>query len=142
MRILKCRGLVARKSFKRKRLKRWKARLKQRKKTTAIIMREAQEPEYFDREDIEVAVDAFISHLIQAKVVRKSIGGKFPSFSEVFEKYFGDAHEITVKAKNFEEYVEGYFGAISPDDMSAAHDEFCEIQEAVRKELGGDDAEN
>lgn len=103
---------------------------------------ESQEPEYFDREDIEVAIDAFLSQLIQANVVRKSGAGKLPSFSEVFEKYFGDAHEITVKAKNFEEYVEGYFGAISPEDMHAAYDEFCEIQKVVRKALGDGDVEN
>jgi hypothetical protein len=103
---------------------------------------ESQEPEYFDREDIEVAIDAFLSQLFQANVVRKSGAGKLPSFSEVFEKYFGDAPEITVKARNFEEYVEGYFGAISPEDMRAAYDEFCEIQEIIRKELGGGDVED
>ena len=80
--------------------------------------------------------------MIKANVVRKSSAGKSLSFSEVFEKYFGDAHEITVKAKNFEEYVEGYFGAIAPEDMRAAYKELCEIQEVVRKALGGDDFEN
>jgi hypothetical protein len=102
---------------------------------------ESQELEYFDREDIEVAIDAFISQLIKANVVRKSSAGKTPSFSEVFERYFGDAHEITENAKKFEEYVEGYFGAIAPEDMRAAYEQFCEIQEAVRKDLGDGDVE-
>ena len=102
---------------------------------------ECHEPEYFDREDIEVAIDAFISQLIKANVVRKSGAGKSPSFSEVFERYFGDAHE-SEKAKKFEEYVEGYFGNIAPEDMRAAYEQFCEIQEVVRKELGNSDVEN
>jgi hypothetical protein len=95
----------------------------------------SSKPDYFDREDIEIAIDEFISQLIKANVMRKSGAGKAPSFSDVFEKFFGEDHEITTKAKSFEDYIKGYFGAISPEDMRAAYDEFLDIQETVREAL-------
>lgn len=94
--------------------------------------------DYFDREEIEVAIDAFISHLLSEKLIRKSNSGKLPSFSEVFEKFFGKGHEITAKAESFEDYIKGYFGWISPEDMRSAHGEFVEIQEIVEEAEKGD----
>ena len=87
----------------------------------------------FDREEIEVAIDAFISHLIDEKVLKKRTSGKLPSFSEVFGKLFGEDSEVTKTAKNFEEYIEGYFGAITYEDMRAAHCQFLQIQEFIQK---------
>ena len=89
--------------------------------------------EYFDREEIEVAIDAFISSLIGYGVIRKRKGGKLPSFAEVFEKFFGQDHEITEKANDFEDLIEGYFGWVSPEDMRSAHNAFVEIQDILRQ---------
>jgi hypothetical protein len=88
--------------------------------------------EYFDREEMEVALDAFLSALVNAGVIKKSRQGKLPSFSEVFIKFFGQDHELTKKAQSFEDFVEGYFGWISPEDMQRAHEEFLEIYESVK----------
>ena len=88
----------------------------------------------YDREEIEVAIDEFISNLITNGILRKSKSGKLPSFSGVFEKIFGKDHEISRMARQFEEYIEGYFGAIDYDDMKAAYSEFHEIREFLNKE--------
>ena len=88
----------------------------------------------YDREEIEVAIDEFISSLIADGILRKSKSGKPPSFSGVFEKFFGKDHEISQKARQFEEYIEGYFGAIDYDDMRTASSEFREIRDLVNKE--------
>ena len=88
--------------------------------------------EYFDREEMEVAIDAFLSALVNAGVIRKSRHRKLPSFSEVFIKFFGQDHEVSKKAESFEDFVEGYFGWISPDDMYRAHEEFLEIYDIVK----------
>lgn len=89
--------------------------------------------EYFDREEIEVAIDAFLSELISAGVIKKGRHGKLPSFSDVFVKFFGQEHDITKKAQSFEDYIKGYFGWISPEDMRKAHEEFLEIYEIVKE---------
>jgi hypothetical protein len=88
----------------------------------------------YDREEIEVAIDEFISTLIANGILRKSKSGKLPSFSGVFERVFGKDHEISKMARQFEEYIEGYFGAIDYDDMRAAYSEFQEIRDFLNKE--------
>ena len=97
----------------------------------------------YEREDIEVAVDAFISQLIADKIIRKSKSGKLPSFADVFRKIFGADHEVTESALAFEEHIEGYFGQILYDHMKAAYKQFAEIEEAVKNRLaGGTDVAN
>lgn len=93
--------------------------------------------DYFDREEIEVAIDAFLSALLNAKIIRKSKSGKLPSFADVFGKFFGQDHEISEKARTFEEHIKGYFGWVSPEDMRAAREVFSEIQEIVQREAIG-----
>jgi hypothetical protein len=88
---------------------------------------------YVDREEIEVAMDSFLSALISAGVIRKQKSGKSPLFSDLFAKFFGVDHEVTTKARRFEEHVKGYFGWINPEDMDLARDEFSEIYELVEK---------
>jgi len=90
---------------------------------------------YFDREEIEVGLDAFISHLINSEVIRKPKPGKTPSFSEVFEKFFGKDHEVTEKANGFEGFIKGYFGWVSPENMRLAHDAFLEIRGIVQSAM-------
>jgi|CZKK01.1.fsa_nt_gi hypothetical protein len=89
--------------------------------------------DYFDREEIEVAIDAFLSALVAAGVIKKGRHGKLPSFSEVFAKFFGQDHEVTKKANSFEDFIKGYFGWISPEDLRKAHEEFLEIYEIVKE---------
>jgi hypothetical protein len=93
--------------------------------------------EYVDREEIEIAVDAFISALIDAEIVRKNHAGKPPSFAEVFGRFFGSQHEITKKAEEFEKYIEGYGGWISPEDIQNAESSLLEIYEIVQTTLKG-----
>lgn len=88
----------------------------------------------YDREEIEVAIDEFISALIADGILTKSKSGKLPSFAGVFEKLFGKNHEVSKKARQFEEYIEGYFGAIDYDDMRSAYSEFQEIRDLVNEE--------
>jgi hypothetical protein len=88
----------------------------------------------YDREEIEVAIDEFISALIAEGILRKSKSGKLPSFAGVFEKCFGKDHEVSKKARQFEEYIEGYFGALDYDDMRSAYSEFQEIRDLVNQE--------
>jgi len=84
-----------------------------------------------------VAVDAFISSLTGSGVIRKRKGGKTPSFAEVFERLFGPDNEITDKANDFEDFIEGYFGWVSPEDMRSAHEAFVVIQGIVRQATKG-----
>ncbi len=91
----------------------------------------------YDREEIEVAIDEFLSTLLRANIIRKSKSGKEPSFADVFRRLFGQDHEITAKAQSFEEYIKGYFGWIAPEDMRIAHETFLEIQEIVNSSDNG-----
>jgi hypothetical protein len=90
-----------------------------------------------DREEVEVALDAFISFLLDEGMIRKSKSGKLPSFADIFSRFFGKEHEIAVNARSFEAHIEGYFGWISSEDMRLARDEFLAIQEGVKKILEG-----
>jgi hypothetical protein len=97
-----------------------------------------EEPYYaagYDREDVEIAIDAFLSHLIRKKLIRKDKSGRLPSFAGVFEKIFGEEHRIAKAAAQFEEYIAGYFGRIDYENMRAAFGEFQEIQSFISKEL-------
>lgn len=88
----------------------------------------------FDREDVEIAIDAFLSHLFRKRLIRKNKSGHLPSFAGVFRKLFGD-HPICKTADNFETNIKGYFGWISYENMKSAYAEFLEIQAFVKKEL-------
>ena len=97
-----------------------------------------EEPFYtagFDREDVEIAIDAFLSHLLRKKLIRKDESGGLPSFAGVFEKFFGEEHQIAKTADSFEKYVAGYFGWIDYENMRAAYTAFLEIQTFIKKEL-------
>lgn len=89
----------------------------------------------FDREDVEVAVDLFISHLVQVGVLRKAKSGAQLSFSEVFEKFFGEEHAIVERAQSFEEHIEGYFDSVGYEDMKIAYEELAAIQEMINREM-------
>jgi hypothetical protein len=93
-----------------------------------------QEGSYIDREEIEVAVDAFISSLLASSVIRKAKSGKLPSFGMVFTKFFGRGDLVDL-ATAFEDDIEGYMGWISPDEMQSAKKRFIEICEFVRDML-------
>jgi hypothetical protein len=94
--------------------------------------------QYIDREEIEVALDAFLSQLISADVIRKPKSGKTPSFTWVFERFFGKDHPVSEHARGFEEFIKGYFGWVSPDNMDSAQESFFEIREIVREALTDD----
>src|ERR1700722_1245299 len=111
-----------------------------------IVEEESDDEDYYgddgnndglEREEIEVAVDAFLSILLNAGIVRKGKSGEMPSFTDVFKKFFGKDHEITAKAQLFEEYVEGYFGWIGPEEICSAHRAFLEVQEIVESASKG-----
>lgn len=97
-----------------------------------------EEPFYtpgFDREEVEIAIDAFLSHLLEQKLIRKKKLGGLPSFVDVFEMFFGANHKIAKVAERFEEHVTGYFGWINSDEMSEAYADFLEIQNFIQQEL-------
>jgi hypothetical protein len=91
------------------------------------------EEEYFEREEIEVALDAFLSSLLASGVIRKAKSGKSPSFGRVFAKFFGDEGEVVDLAWEFEEDIEGYMGWIKPDAMRSAEQRFLKISDLVSK---------
>ena len=88
----------------------------------------------YDREDIEIALDAFLSDLRKAKLIKADKKGHLPSFSQVFEQLFND-NSLVKKAKEFERFIEGYFGLIAYEDMQSAHGTFIEVQQAISSEL-------
>ena len=88
----------------------------------------------YERAEIEIAVDNFLSCLITDKVIPKKKSKGLPQFHAVFERIFGEDHDITLAAIRFEEYAEGYFDTISYESMREAFGEFVEIVEAVRQE--------
>lgn len=93
--------------------------------------------DYINREEIEIAVDAFLSALSNSGLIKKNRAGKLPHFGDVFEKFFGEDHDLAVKAWEFEEHTKGYFDWVSPEDMALARAAFLEIQESVEKNLTG-----
>lgn len=90
--------------------------------------------EVFQREDVEVAIDVFISSLVGKKVFRIR-SGSHPSLDYVFEKIFGEDHEIIKLVAEFDEHIEGYFGAIGYDDMRSAYGEVLAIRDIINKEI-------
>lgn len=94
----------------------------------------SEEAEGYDREDIEIAIDAFLSELHRARLIKKNKKGKLPSFTNVFEDLFGDS-TVSRLAKDFEDFVEGYFGFISYEAMLSAREQFVEIRSILRSEL-------
>lgn len=89
----------------------------------------------FDREDIEIAIDAFLSYLLRKRLIHKNKSGRLPSFAGVFEEFLGEDHQIAKVADKFEEHIKGYFGWIDYENMRAAYAEFLEIRAFIRKEL-------
>jgi hypothetical protein len=92
------------------------------------------EEEYFDREEVEVAVDAFISSLSASGVIRENRHGKLPSFGTVFAKFFGRGRSRG-SCRAFENDVKGYMGWISPDEMLSAKKRFMSIFGSVQEML-------
>src|ERR1700735_2367926 len=87
-------------------------------------------PTVFDREDIEVAIGVFISRLSQHGIL-KSNEDEPTSFSGVFESFFGEDHEITEMANQFEERIEGYFDLVGSEDMDGAYNLALEMKGAL-----------
>jgi hypothetical protein len=97
-----------------------------------------EEPYYtagFDREDVEIAIDAFLSHLLHKRLIRKDKSGRLPSFAGVFRKLFGEDHQVAKAARNFQDQIVGYFGWIDYENMIGAYAEFLRIQSFIKKEL-------
>jgi hypothetical protein len=90
----------------------------------------------FDREDIEVAIDVFISELVNEKVIKKPKARHHPTLVQVFEHVFGEGHPIAKMVETFEEHIEGYFGAIGYDEMNSAYGELLGIRVMINKEIG------
>lgn len=119
---------------------------------------EAQEPEYaenelesvwdyyddggdlasaqvFQREDVEVSIDVFISRLVDEKIIKKNDPEEKISLAEIFQRIFGKEHEILKLVPDFEEHIEGYFGSIGYDDMKQAYAEVSAIRDIIKKEV-------
>ena len=95
---------------------------------------EDEEKSIFHREDIEVAIDEFLSQLLKQKLIRKR-SGKLPSFSAVFDELFGQNHRVAEASRSFEEHIKGYFEIISYHDMEIAYNNFMEIQDLIQREI-------
>ncbi|MFL6352268.1 MAG: hypothetical protein ACJ74Z_10515 [Bryobacteraceae bacterium] len=90
-------------------------------------------PKVFDAEEIEVAIDSFISQLSDKRLIKKPVPGKAPSFGQVFEKLFGSTSRVVDLAREFEEQVKGYAGWVSHDDMQNAYDTFMALKKAIEE---------
>ena len=93
------------------------------------------EDEYFDKEEVEVAVDEFISSLVSSKLIRKPKTGRLLTIGSVFAKFFGEEGEIVELAREFENDIAGYMGWISPAKMKSAEERFAKILNLVRSIL-------
>lgn len=80
----------------------------------------------FEREDIEVAIDVFITELKP---------DAHPSLENIFVSIFGDDHEIIKLIQQFEEDIEGYFDVIGYDDMKSAYGQVLEIRAILDREM-------
>lgn len=91
--------------------------------------------EVFQREHIEVAIDVFLSRLVQERVIKKYKRKQQPSLEDIFEHVFGENHEIIKPVQIFEEHIEGYFDLIGYEDMELAFGELADIRRIIDKEL-------
>jgi len=91
-------------------------------------------PSVFDREDIEIAIDVFISHLVQEGIIRKLGPSERPSLSDIVERFFSEDHEISKKAREFEEHIKGYFDLVGYDDMQQAYGLLLEMTGMIQTE--------
>ena len=79
-------------------------------------------------------MDVFLSHLVEEGIIKDSKLRELPSFSGVLERFFGEDHEITKKARDFEEHIEGYFDVVSYDDVRAAYGDVVEMKHIIETE--------
>jgi hypothetical protein len=92
-------------------------------------------PSAFDREDIEVAIDVFISHLVQTAVIKKQEHrGRHP-LSDIIQDLFGEDHAISTMTLSFEEHIKGYFDLVCYDDMQKAYFELSNIRDLIQAEV-------
>jgi hypothetical protein len=89
----------------------------------------------FDREEIEVAIDVFLSDLVKEGILPKYPRNKPPTLQGTFERIFGDDHVIIKTVQSFEEHIEGYFDVVGYDDMEIASNQLAEIRDMINKEL-------
>jgi len=92
-----------------------------------------EEPEgesVFQREEIEVAIDLFVTHLIEEEIIEEP-----ENLEHIFGALFGEDHEITEAVKAFEEHIKGYFGAIAHEDMNKAFGNLTHIRDILEKEM-------
>ena len=90
----------------------------------------------YDKEDVEVAVDQFLSSLVRKGLITKDEKGRVPSFSGVFDALLGRKHEISKHARDFEDHVRGYFGWIQYEKMKSAYEALSGIKSALEEALG------
>ncbi len=89
----------------------------------------------FDREEIEVAIDVFLSELVQEGILPKYPRNKLPTLAGTFERIFGEDHPIIKTVQSFEEHIEGYFDVVGYEDMEIASNQLTEIRDMINKEL-------
>jgi hypothetical protein len=92
-------------------------------------------PAVYQREDLEVAIDVLISELVSDGLFPKPSRGTEPTLADVFERFFGEDDKIAQLAQEFDQYIEGYFGAIGYDDMNSAHGTILAIRNILRTEM-------
>src|SRR5258708_33652744 len=95
----------------------------------------------FQREEIEVAIDVFLSELARERVIPKYEHGKSPSLEGIFEKIFGEKHKIIEAVQAFEEHIEGYFDLVGYEDVRIAFAELSKIRDILDEELANDASE-
>jgi hypothetical protein len=87
---------------------------------------------YFDLADVEYCVDVAITEIINEDLVPGyNNPHKPPTLSEMFQGLFGEDHELTKKAEEFEEYISGYEDQVHIDDLQEAH----KVMSKIIKEL-------
>jgi hypothetical protein len=93
-------------------------------------------PTVFSCEEMEVAIDEFLSVLLSRKLIKKNKrSGEPPSFLMALKQLFGKDHDIVEKAKSFEENTKCYFDAITHEHMEQAFLDFVEIQKIIQREM-------
>jgi hypothetical protein len=97
---------------------------------------EEEEPiQFYDRTDVEMAVDEVISQIIKEGLIHEfSDPKKPPKLSEMFAVLFGPKSEITQGVEYFEQLIGGYDDEIYVDDLKEAYDILKSVVEEISSE--------
>ena len=86
-----------------------------------------------EAEQLEVAIDAFLSTLQGKGILKGKRSEELPGFADTFKWLFSDDQEVWDAADNFEQSVTSYFGWIEEDNVSSAYQQLARLKREVAR---------